>query len=214
METSVQKLGRRTGNFAEMLFCCPVLFIFFSSSCSAGQWLRRNILTLVSHTYQKHFALGISFLPQSWSPLFLSFLFKWKDTNCYVEILHVLVWGALHWSCPNLSITGIQEQLQITFVIRVGPVWWATDVWEIPVYGLSSSQFMGRVWLKSRWKQGLALGQTHICAGSMEEKKHLQKHHMGKHLLLPPIFSLILWGSAVCLRDELSSRMSSCSSGF
>lgn len=194
METSVQRLGRRTGNFAEMLFCCPVLFIFFFSSCSAGQWLRRSILTLVSHTYQKHFALGISLLPWSLSPFFLSFPFKWKDINYYVEISHVLVWRALHWSCPNLSITAIQEQLQITSVIRIGPIRWATDVREVPVYGLSGSQFLGRGWLKSRTKKSLALVQTHICTGNVEEKvKIFQKHHTGKHPLFLPVVFVILW---------------------
>lgn len=171
LETSVQRLGRRTGNFAEMLFCCPILFIFFSSSCSAGQWLRRSILTLMSHTYQKHFALGISLLPQSWSPCSLSFPFKWKGTNYYVEILHIRIWRAPHWSWPNLSITAVQEQLQITFVIRVGPIRWATDAWVDPVYGLSSSQFMGWGQLKSR-KKSLAVVQTSICTGSVEDKKN------------------------------------------
>lgn len=118
-------------------FCCVVLFIFFPSSCSAGQQLRRSILTLVSHTYQKHFALGISLLPQSWSPFFLYFPFEWKDTNYSLEILHGLVWRALHWAYPNLSITAIQEQLQITFVIRAGSIRWVTDVWEVPDYGNS-----------------------------------------------------------------------------
>lgn len=27
METSVQRLGRRTGNFAEILLCCPVYLL-------------------------------------------------------------------------------------------------------------------------------------------------------------------------------------------
>lgn len=29
MEISVQRLGRRTGNFAEMLLCCPVYLLSF-----------------------------------------------------------------------------------------------------------------------------------------------------------------------------------------
>lgn len=149
METSVQKLGRRTGNFAEMLFCCPVLFIFFSASCSAGQWLRRHILTLVSHTYQKHFALGISLLPWSLFPFMLSFSLKWKDINYSVEILHVLVWRALHWSCPNLSITAIQEQLQITLVFRVGSIkkshWCLRGLWlkQLTVLGKGEERKSG-----------------------------------------------------------------------
>lgn len=52
LEICVQRLGKRTGNFVEMLFCCPVLFIFFSSSCSAGQWLKRSVFTLMNHTYR------------------------------------------------------------------------------------------------------------------------------------------------------------------
>lgn len=214
LETSVQRLGRRTGNFAEMLFCCPILFIFFSSSCSAGQWLRRSILTLMSHTYQKHLALGISLLPQSWSPCSLSFPFKWKGTNYYVEILHIRIWRAPHWSWPNLSITAVQEQLQITFVIRVGPIRWATDAWVDPVYGLSSSQFMGWGQLKSR-KKSLAVVQTSICTGSVEEKiKKFQKHHKGKHPLFLLIFFVILWGSTVCSWGELSPHASHFSGSF
>lgn len=214
METNVQRLGRRTGKFAEMLFCCPVLFILFSSFCSAGQWLRRSILTLVSHTYQKHFALGISLLPWSWSPFFLSFQFKWKDINYYVEILPVLVWRALHWSCPDLSITAIQEQLQRTFVIGVGPIRWATDVWEVPGYGISSSQFVGRGWLKSRRKQFGSGPDLYLYWKCGRKSENFPTTPMEKHPLFPPIFFVILWSSAAPSWDELSARTSSCSRGF
>lgn len=37
---------------------------------------------------------------------------------------------------------------------------------------------------------------------------------MGKHLSFPPVFSAVLRGSAVCLREELSPCTSSCSGDF